>query len=79
MFRLKEKIQYSSFLQRLKDCKGDVMYQTYEGDTLNLKSAISQLLFSASILHPETARKATITFTEETDYHVLAEFLEKAG
>ncbi len=75
MFRLKDQTPNAAFLQRVKECKGEVLFLTEEGDKLNLKSALSQFVFAASYLKPEIVRDAVIVCTEEGDYRILADFL----
>lgn len=47
--KLKPDINISAFLQTIQACSGDVYFVTPEGDTLNLKSALSRLVFTAVI------------------------------
>ena len=75
MVRLKDQMPHAAFLQRVRECKGEVLFRTGEGDTLNLKSMLSQLLFTASFLKPEIVRNAVIICSEENDFRILADFL----
>ena len=45
--RLKENADLIRFLEKVKECEHDVYFYTGEGDKLNLKSTLSQFLFSA--------------------------------
>ncbi len=48
------KIDFDKFLELVEKCKGDVYLETEEGDVLNLKSKLCQMIGIASILkHPE--------------------------
>lgn len=47
--KLKKDINTASFLQAVQSCSGDVCFVTPEGDNLNLKSALSRLVFTAVI------------------------------
>ena len=46
--KLKENIDFIDFIKKIKTCKGDVYFCTLEGDRLNLKSVLSQYIFSAN-------------------------------
>lgn len=45
--KLKSEIDLSAFLKAIQGCTGDVIFETDEGDRLNLKSALSQFVFTA--------------------------------
>lgn len=45
--KLKPDINIAAFLQTIQACSDDVYFATSEGDTLNLKSALSRLVFTA--------------------------------
>lgn len=79
MFRLRDQISYSAFLQKVKKCSGEVLYLTEDGDTLNLRSALSQLLFSASFMNRDAAKNARISFSDMKDAEILSEFIIREG
>lgn len=43
--KLKENADLPAFLRQVKKCGGDVFLETQEGDSLNLKSTLSQYIF----------------------------------
>lgn len=47
--RLNPNINTPAFLQAVQTCKGEVCFVTKEGDILNLKSVLSQFVFTAVI------------------------------
>lgn len=47
--KLKPNINVTAFLQSVQNCNDDVCFITSEGDNLNLKSALSRLVFTAVI------------------------------
>ncbi len=60
-----------AFLQEVKKCKGDVWFETEEGDKLNLKSVLSQYLFIALTGDQEMLGKGLVTCEQETDSQLL--------
>lgn len=47
--KLKSNVTTPAFLQAVQHCNGDVYFVTEEGDSLNLKSALSQFIFAAVV------------------------------
>lgn len=45
--KFKTGINIVDFLQTVRDCRGEVSFQTDEGDVLNLKSQLSKYVFLA--------------------------------
>ena len=78
MYQLKESINHTAFLQQIQRCQGGVFFLTTEGDRLDLKSALSQLLFAAAFLNPKIAQNATIQCENPADHLLLEEYLRKA-
>ncbi len=78
--RLKEKANIVAFLQDARAARGDVWFQTDEGDQLNLKSVLSQYVFiSAAGNEGESALKnGKIVCEKKQDYQFLQEYLESA-
>ena len=75
MYRLKEAVSHANFLKRIKDCRGEVLFETADGDVLNLKSQLSQFVFAASFLKPEIVQQAQVRCEEASDYEILREYL----
>ena len=74
--RLKENADLMRFLEKVKECGHDVYFYTGEGDKLNLKSTLSQFLFSAVAAEDEMLENGKVICDDPEDYPVLAEFLE---
>ena len=55
----------------IDDCKGDVYLETAEGDRLNLKSKLSQLLGLTKIIEAGQISEANITCTDPEDEGML--------
>ena len=67
-FSLKE------FIDVLSTCKGEVFMVTDEGDRLNLKSTLSQLIGFSALIEGGTVAKAHIECSEKDDERKLIRF-----
>lgn len=67
-------IDFDEFIKTLDSCKGDVFLETEEGDVLNLKSKLSQIMGIANILKHATVSEATIRCTDPEDETMLFRF-----
>lgn len=78
--KLKSEIDIICFLKTVKTCAGSVFLETEEGDKLNLKSVLSQYVFSVIITDPKILEESRIVCGEE-DARILEEYLvtEKQG
>ena len=72
---LKTDVDILSFIRALKQCTGDVLFCTKEGDVLNLKSQLSQYIFASLTLRRDILTSASIVLKEEADQNTLAGFL----
>ena len=62
------------FMKVLNSCEGDVYMVTDEGDRLNLKSTLSQLLGFSALIEGGTVTKARIECTNKEDERKLFRF-----
>jgi len=67
-------IDVSDFMKTLDACKGAVYLETPEGDILNLKSKLSQLMGIANILEGAVITEATIRCENPEDESLLFRF-----
>lgn len=74
--RLNKNIDIVSFLNDVKKCNGEVLFETKEGDRLNLKSALSQYVFFIADTKDLIIQKGELTFNNE-NYDILEKYLEK--
>lgn len=72
---IKEYADFMRFLKAVRECSKDVLFQTDEGDCLNLKSALSQYVFAMIFSKPELLRAGKICCAQE-DIPKLSEFLD---
>ena len=47
--QLKPEIDLPAFLKAIQKCAGDVFFETAQGDRLDLKSILSQFVFTAAV------------------------------
>ena len=73
--RIKEHTDFMRFLKAVRECSQDVLFQTDEGDRLNLKSALSQYVFAMIFSKPELLCAGKIWCARE-DFPKLSEFLD---
>lgn len=66
----------SAFIANVKKCDGDVFFRTSEGDSLNLKSMLSQYLFASISGNTDFLAEGRVICSTESDYGKLAGYLE---
>ncbi|MCD8085896.1 MAG: polya polymerase [Clostridiales bacterium] len=74
--KLKANIDYKKFLASVRRCKGEVYYDTVEGDRLNLKSTLSEYLFATAAVTSGIIENSGVVCQLEEDYARLADFVE---
>ena len=67
-------VDLKEFLEVIDQCKGDVFLETAEGDRLNLKSRLCQMIGLASLVEGGKIEKATIRVTDPEDDALLFRF-----
>lgn len=72
---LKENINCVAFLGKVKECAGEVRFETAEGDVLNLKSTLSQYLFATMTDSHKFLSHGSVVCDEESDYQLLGQYL----
>ena len=72
---LKANINIVEFLEQVKKCDGEVLYETPEGDRIALKSTLSQYIVRTIASNPELLKNGTISFKLEEDNNILHKFL----
>ena len=73
--KLKDGINYADFLDPVKKCNKDVLFETLDGDQLNLNSTLSRFLFSTVSGHDGIIRSGTVRCQCEEDKEILKEFI----
>lgn len=67
-------IDFDDFIKAIDSCKGDVFLETAEGDILNLKSKLCQMIGLATILSNTEITEATLRCTNTEDETMLFRF-----
>ncbi len=67
-------IDFNKFIDALDHCKGDVFLETPDGDCLNLRSKLCQIMGIANILNGAKVSEATIRCTNQEDESRLFRF-----
>ena len=75
IMKLRENIDIIAFLKSVNNCRKDVYYDSPEGDHLDLKSALSQYVLSASSGDRSLLQNGFVVCDDKSDYEHLREFL----
>lgn len=67
-------IDFDDFIKAIDTCKGDVYLETADGDVLNLKSKLCQMIGLSTILKNTEVAEATIRCTNQEDETKLFRF-----
>ena len=73
-FMVMHDIDIADFIQTLDKCRGDVFLETEEGDVLNLKSKLCQMIGVANILKDAVNKEVTIRCSNPEDESLLFRF-----
>ncbi len=73
--KLKKNVRLNDFWDKVITCRGSVIFTTNQGDFLNLKSAISQVVFARQYAGRMDEYGGSIECCDE-DAKKLAEYLE---
>lgn len=65
---------FNDFIKLIDQCKGDVFLETADGDVLNLKSKLCQIIGIANILKGAEISEARIRCTNPEDETLLFRF-----
>lgn len=67
-------IDFDEFIKAVDACKGDVFLETADGDVLNLKSKLCQMLGLTTILKGASISEATLRCENPEDESLLFRF-----
>lgn len=73
-FMVMHDIDIADFIQTLDKCRGDVFLETEEGDVLNLKSKLCQMIGVANIMKDAIIKEVTIRCADPADESLLFRF-----
>lgn len=74
---LRKDIDITKFLSSVMKCQEPVFYHSKTGDSLNLNSVLSQLVFQSYIAESDSWMNGTIHCLEKEDYILLKDFLHE--
>ena len=75
--KLTKQTDLVAFLKTVNCCEGDVYFSSVQGDHLNLKSVLSQYLFSVAAGDREFLLTGEIVCEDEADARVLLPYLSE--
>ena len=67
-------INFKDFIEAVDACKGDVFLETEEGDVLNLKSKLCQMMGLSNVLKGASVAEATVRCSNPDDETLLFRF-----
>ena len=67
-------IDFEDFIKAIDECKGDVYLETVDGDVLNLKSKLCQMIGLSTILKSTEIEEAVIRCSNPDDETMLFRF-----
>ena len=74
-YALKPKIRMADFILAACHCEGNVIFETEEGDVLNLKSELSKYIFLAVSMDSKYLESGKITCSPQ-DAALLADYVK---
>lgn len=73
--KLTKNADLAAFLRAVNGCTGDVFFSTEQGDHLNLKSMLSQYVFSVASGDQTLLLRGEVSCTDKRDRGLLQPFL----
>ena len=67
-------VNFDDFIKTVEECKGDVYLETTDGDILNLKSKLCQMIGLSTILSNTEVAEATLRCANPDDETLLFRF-----
>ncbi len=74
---LSEDVNLADFLQKVRECPSPVYFETADGDSLALHSALCQYIFCSLTNQPDLLSGGWLRFENPADRQILSEFLAK--
>lgn len=72
--KLNPDVNVPAFLQAVQSCRGEVYFTTPEGDCLNLRSALSQFIFTTAIAGKLVELDGSVVFQNPQDEALLCDY-----
>lgn len=75
--KLKKNVSTTDFINCVDRCAGEVLFETLEGDRLNLKSQLSKYLFLVAVNSSNAIRLGDgAILCDPEDFEILKEYLD---
>lgn len=74
--KIRDNTNLPDFYSQIDTCAKDVYFITNEGNRINLKSLMSQIFFQTTFIHTKEAAKGFIYCQNQSDYELLAQYLD---
>lgn len=73
--RIRTDINVMDFLRQVQKCRSEVLFETPEGDSIALKSTLSQYIFCNIAQNVPMLESGSIRFSRKADEEILKEYL----
>ena len=73
--RIRTDINVMDFLKQVQKCGSEVLFETPEGDSIALKSTLSQYIFCNIAQNVPLLESGSIRFSRKADEEILKEYL----
>lgn len=73
--KLNPNCNFTRFMSAVSECRGDVFFETSEGDVLNLKSELCRYVFAVVLTKPQLLENSTLKCTDPKDKELILPFL----
>ena len=73
--RIRTDINVMDFLRQVQKCRSEVLCETPEGDSIALKSTLSQYIFCNIAQNVPLLESGSIRFSRKADEEILKEYL----
>ncbi len=73
--RIRTDINVMDFLRQVQKCRSEVLFETSEGDSIALRSTLSQYIFCNIAQNVPLLESGSIRFSRKADEEILKEYL----
>lgn len=73
--KLNPDCDFANFLDTVSQCRGDVLFETTQGDVLNLKSELCRYVFAVVVSQPHLLETGTLTCKVDRDVELLKKYM----
>ena len=73
--RIRTDINVMDFLRQVQKCHSEVLFETSEGDSIALRSTLSQYIFCTIARNIPLLESGSIRFSDRADEEILKDYL----